>query len=409
MKQPKQPNRWVILAAAALCGLMNGVVYVWSIFRNPLMEAHGWGASEVTLAYSLFALLCLVGAFIGGPLQRAVRPSILVMCAGLLQGAGFVATGFANSLPMLYLAYSLLAGIGNGVIYGAAVSTATKWFPDKKGLANGICIGCMGLSPIVFAPLGNFFINSFDVSTAFIGIGVVNVVVFVTVPWLIKAPEPGWTPEGWDPEKAKETGTFVASRNFRVGEMLKTPLFWLLWVVFVCAITAGSMMAGQASAIGQAMAPISASEGSLLVAILAVASFSGRFLLGALSDRIGRFPTLCIAMVVSAVDLLAFMGGAHTFVSFMVAMFVVGFCYGGIMSNLPGVCSDVFGQGNFGVNYPFLYSAYTAATFIGPMVASSVLESTGVYDQAFVIAGVLGVIGAVLVLAARSMAKRLQA
>lgn len=401
----KRPNRWAVLFAGAVCGFMAGITYVWSIYRNPLTELHGWSPSAVTLAYSLFALMMLAGTFLGGPLQKRVSPRAIVATGGLLQGGGLVLTGFVDTPIALYVAYSLIAGSGNGIIYSAAVSAATGWFPDKRGFANGLCIGAMGLAPLVFAPLGNWLIGSFGVSVAFIAIGVFTGVMLLLASLIIQAPPAGWKPEGWNPEPGRASSA-SGMREFSVSEMLRSPSFWILWAMFVCAVSSGVMMTGQASAIGQHVAPIGADQGALLVAALAVASFVGRLGLGSLSDRIGRYPALCIAMAISAVDLLFFMGSAHTFLTFLAAMFFVGFSFGGIMASMPNVSSDNFGIKSFPVNYPFLFSAYSVASFIGPLVASTSFETTGEYTLAFYAAGLLSAVGAVVVAALAAAQRR---
>lgn len=387
----KQFDRRLVLAAAAVCGFMAGITYVWSIYKIPLMEAHGWSSNEVTLAYSLFGILMLVGTFLGGPLQKRVKPRTIVMAGGLLQGIGLVLTGLASTPAALYFCYSLVTGAGNGIIYSAAVSAATRWFPDKRGFANGLCIGCMGLAPAFFAPLGEALIAHFDVSAAFAVLGALTGAVLLVASFFIASPDPGWHPAGWKPA----AGEAATSRAWSVREMLASPLFWTLWVTFALAISSGLMMTSQASAIGQLMAPIGPQEGSILVMALAVASFGGRLCLGSLSDRIGRFPTLAGAMAVCAIDLLVFFGSAHTFGMFLAAMFVVGFCFGGTMAVLPNVSSDRFGIERFPVNYPFLFSAYSVAGFVGPLLASNAVERTGTYEPAFVLAGIMSAVAAV--------------
>lgn len=391
----KRPNRRVVLCAGAMCGFMAGIIYIWSIYRNPLMELHGWSSSTVTLAYSLFALMMLASTFLAGPLQKRASPRVIVAAGGLLQGCGLVLTGFVDTPIALYITYSLIAGGGNGIIYSSAVSVATAWFPDKRGFANGLCIGAMGLAPLVFAPLGNWLIGSFGVSFAFIAIGLLTGIVLVLTSLVIQAPPAGWKPAGWNPgtDAAKPT---AGMRESGVLEMLRTSTFWILWATFACAVSAGVMMTGQASAIGQHVASIGADQGAVLVAALAVASFLGRLCLGSLSDRIGRYPTLCLAMSLSAVDLLFFMGSARTFLTFLAAMFVVGFGFGGIMASMPNVSSDNFGIKSFPVNYPLLFSAYGAASFVGPLVASYSFETTGEYALAFLAAGVLSAAGAIV-------------
>ena len=399
----KKTRRGMILASAAITGGVTGSIYMWSIFKIPLMEANGWTSNEVTLAYSLFILAVCVFGFAAGPLQRKVKPNIIVLIAGIGFGLGWFLTSYAKTTTQLYIFFSLIAGASDGFIYNTAVSTATKWFPDKKGFANGICIGCMGLAPLIFAPMGNFFIEKFGAWTSFRVCGVIFMVCYLVFAWFIKSPEDGWKPEGWTPTPQQVS---KQGRDLNAGSMLKTPSFWILWVLFAVAASSGMMMTGHASGIGQQLASLTAAQASVQVGILALANFVGRFGFGSISDRLGRYNTLLILLVVTAIDMIFFFSKSTSFVSFTIALSVVGACFGGVMTILPSLCSDNFGSKNFGLNYAFLYSGYTCASFIGPMLASNVVQSTGVYDKAFVIAGALSAVGIVLVLAAKAVQKK---
>lgn len=407
----KKVNRSIILIAAAISGLMAGASLMWSIFRNPLMELNNWSPSEVTLAYSLFFATCLAGSFLGGPLQKRIKPALLVLLAGSLQGLGFFLTGYAKTIPQLYLFYSLIAGLGNGLIYNTAVSTATKWFPDKTGFANGLCVGAMGLAPLVFSPLGNWLIEHFDVCTSFKINGIIMIAAFLVFSWFIKAPEEGWVPDGWTPPTANAAAPSVQvlGRDRTWTEMLKTPTFYTLWAMTVCSVTSGVMMTGQAAAIAQEVASVTASQAALQVGLMAVASFAGRLFFGSLSDKIGRFNTQLILLVITAVIMLLFLDKAHDFVSFVICMMLIGMCYGGVMSMLPGHSKDCFGLKNFSVNHNFVYSGYTVASFIGPLVASSAVERTGSYSGAFLIAGVIAICGVIFTLITKKLSRTMAA
>ena len=142
-KQPRRLPRGLILAVATLLALGNGVIYMWSIFNKPLMDAFGYSPSGVALAYSLFMLMSCVGSFLAGWLQNRMQLRFVVLGGGLCFGLGWALSGFADTLPLLYLFFGGLGGLGNGLTYNTIVSVATKWFPDKRGFANGICTGAM--------------------------------------------------------------------------------------------------------------------------------------------------------------------------------------------------------------------------------------------------------------------------
>lgn len=435
------PSRYLVLAAGALTAMGCGAIYMWSIFNKPLMETFGFTTSEVSMAYSLFLLFTLVGSVIAGWLQNRAQSRFIVLFAGVLFGLGWFGTGFADSLPLLYLFFSVCAGSGNGFLYNTIVAVVVKWFPDRRGLANGICIGAIGLSAIIFAPLGNWLIESFDVQTAFRIVGMVWIVVYLVFSWALRTPPAGWTPPArsakanaaaqgepaaadgaaaaqieTDTEALADHGSGAdapsgtaapAERNFSARQMFRTPLFYCLFLSFMVASTSGLMITGHASNIGQQLASLTAAEGAIMVSVLSLGSTLGRFGFGTLSDYLGRYRALGIVLGINAAVMLLLMPQATTFGLFLAAITLVGACFGGTMSIIPAIVGDAYGSQNFGQNYSFVYAGYTAASFLGPIAAATAVESTGTYLPAFLIAGALSLVGIALVIAGSRFAKHL--
>lgn len=429
-KTRKMPPRGVILAAGALTAVGTSAIYMWSIFNKPLMDTFGYTTSEVSMVYSLFLLASCFSSMIAGWLQHKVQPRFIVLAAGVLFGVGWIGSGFATSLPLLYFFFSLCAGAGNGFLYNTIVAIVTKWYPDKRGLANGVCIGAIGLGPVFFAPLGNFLIESLDVQMAFRVVGIIWIVIYLIFSWLLYVPPANWAPKGWRAEVADAgdaTGAAAPSPtqiaedevvddtvairevNFTAKQMFKQPLYYVLFFILMVASTSGLMVTGHASNIGQEMAHLTASEGAIMVSVLAFGSFLGRLCFGAISDKIGRYNTLIIALLLNAVVMLGFMAQAHTFVTFLIAVSLVGASFGGTMSVVPAIVGDEFGSANFGQNYSFVYPGYTVASFVGPMAAASAVEAVGSYVPSFYIAGGIALVGIVLVLIGKRLAKKLAA
>lgn len=412
------------------------------------MEEFGFTTSEVSMIYSLFLLASCFSSMLAGWLQRHTQPRFIVLGAGVLFGLGWFCSGFADNLPMLYLFYSGFAGAGNGMLYNTIVAVVTKWFPDKRGLANGVCIGAIGLGPMIFAPAGNWLIETFDVSTAFHIVGAVWLVVYLVFSWLLYVPPAGWTPKGWSEKDIKadddipvsaaanatasgavriqdDNAGLEAARTkrttkeieklsghrevpFSSTQMVKQPLFYVLFAALMVSSTSGLMVTGHASDIGQELAHLTASEGAIMVSVMAFGSFLGRFGFGFISDAIGRYNALIISLVINAVVMVLLLGHATTFVAFLLAVSVVGACFGGTMSIVPAIVGDAFGSANFGQNYSFVYPGYTVASFIGPMVAASTVETLGTYVPAFTVAGAISIIGIVLVFVAKMLAYKLE-
>lgn len=397
MKGKRMP-RGIILFSAAIAGTMTGAIYMWSVFRNPLTELYQWDANQVTLAYSLFLLFACISSMISGFLQNKISPGMLVLISGAGYGLGWILTSGAETLWQLYLYFSVLGGFADGFIYNTAVATALSWYPDKKGFANGICIGAMGLSPLLFAPLGNYFIQHFGVQDSFRYCGYIIVISIAATFWMLKRPEYG---EHEENERKEWNG----AHEYTAGQMLRTLNFWVMWILFVVAASAGAMITGHASSIGEYQAKLTAGQASLSVGILAVGNFAGRLGFGSVSDKLGRTKSLCIALAITAANMLVFFKNADTFVSYMAVMSIMGACYGGIMTVMPSLCSDRFGVKNFGANYGILFTAFTCASFIGPMTAANIAGRGGSYESAYVIAGILAIAGLILLEAERRIGK----
>ncbi len=400
MKEGRGVNRWVVLAAAGTLNALVGSIYVWSIISVALSSEHGWAAPEVAFAYSFYIVCECFAGFFAGYLQTRANPRLLMMGGGLCLAAGWFLAGFADQVFLLYLTFSLLGGVGSGFIYNVSVATATAWFPDKRGLANGVCVGCLGLSPILFAPLGTFLIATFGPGTTFHILGGFFAVAAVAAASFIrKAPERN--------EDARSE-TPASAGGMTMAQMLRQPSAWLMWLLFAVCASAGMMVTGHAAGIGAELAGLTAAQSAAQVGILALANFSGRLVFGMLSDRLGRYTVLGLCMVGTAATMALFLGKADDFISITIAFCVIGATFGGCMAVMPALTADLFGIEHFGQNYAFMFSGYTCASVIGPMLGASVLAATGSYLAAFPAAGALTCVGIVFLAATAIAAKRMR-
>jgi OFA family oxalate/formate antiporter-like MFS transporter len=193
----KTPNRWLILGAAIITNLCLGAGYAWSVFQSALLEVNAplnWTQSQTSVAFSISFAMVPVGMIIFGPKVDRQGPKKFVFLGGILFGLGMFLTGFAKTLPILYLTYGLILGLGIGAAYGAATSVAVKWFPDRKGLAGGLTAAGFGLGPLIVGPIATALIESMGVYNSFKVFGVVLlVIIFFCSTVMVK--EPGETTE----------------------------------------------------------------------------------------------------------------------------------------------------------------------------------------------------------------------
>lgn len=399
-----QKYRWLVLIACAVVGGTTGAVYAWSVFNQALMDTNGWPLAEVSFAYSLYIVMAGFGGVVSGQLQKRLPVRPVVIVAGVCFAAGWFGVSLASNTLMLYISFSLSAGLSNGVLYNMALSLAAKWFPDKRGLASGVCTGAMGFAPVVFAPLASGFLAHFGVVGAFQGMSLVFLVILMVFCPLLRKPaaEQGVA-------TAASASTTVGEVDMTVGQMLRTPLFYLLFMVFAFAGSSGMMMISHASSIGSQIAGLDASAAALMVSMICMGKLFGCLVWGALSDRIGRYRSMEVILAVLALAMMVFMPQGTSFVALSAVLFLVGFCFGGVVTVMPALCADSFGLRNYAANYSVYYFGLALASIIGPMLAANIVEATGTYANAFVPAGVLSLAGLLLVAGAACLARRKRA
>ena len=402
----KARNRKVVLIGAALAASITGAIYMWSVFSTALSQEQGWTLSSVTLAYSLMLGVEGFSSIASGFLQRRFSSRGLLFCGGMLLSAGWFLTSFAQEIWQLYLAFGLIGGLGSGAVYNVAISL-------------------VGVTPFIFAPLSNFLISSLSISASLQVCGLIFASVFVAVLFLVDDPAQnrpttvgqseasGQSEAEGKPDTCGQSATGgrpkapsqpLAGRfEMTTGEVVKSPLFYVIWLLFMLCVCAGAMIISVSSDVGQKMAGLDAAQAAAIVGLIPLASTAGRFGVGAISDRIGRYPTIIISLICTAVAMLVLFPLAKGAILFTMAAFVLGFFYGGFMAVFPSLCGDAFGNLNFGSNYALLFTAITAASFIGPMAASLTVEATGSYTLAYVIAGTGSLAGIVVALLAQRL------
>ena len=398
----KTYRRGVILICAALCGALTASLNIWSIFQKPLMEAYGFSPQSVSFAYTIVIAMIGLSGPIGGWLQRKAPAHIIMTVAGIGFGLGWFLTGFASTIPVLYISFGLLVGVCDGICYNLALAIATRWYPDKRGFANGVALAIMAIYPLFTAPMGNMIIENFNVSIAFNIVGVFCIVGFIVLSRFLKMPAADFKPEGWNPPAESDTKRV---KNYTSGQMLKTPFFWTLLLFFGTVACTGCVMLSTVSLVGR----VQAGMGALMVGIFAIANGTGRLGLGAISDKLGRFQTMFVAVAVTAVIHLFLFANATSTAIFIVEACILGICFGGIMAIMPSVCADAYGPGNAGQNYGFMFIGYTLASFIGPVVSANALATTGSYSSAFPFLGALCIVGLVLLSLAWMFFKKMKA
>jgi MFS transporter, OFA family, oxalate/formate antiporter len=368
-------NRWLILFFSVLSMVaVANFQYGWTLFVPPLQKHLRAEAAAIQVTFTVFVLLETWLVPFEGWLVDKFGPRLLVMLGGVLAGLGWVGSGRAESLTTLYLSYAV-AGLGAGVVYGTAIGSALKWFPDHRGLAAGLTAAGFGAgSALTVYPIANM-INTAGYQAAFIRWGLIQGAVVVLAALFLKAPPAGWLPHAWKhAPRGEEVKKRQTAAEFSSGQMAATSQFWVMYVMMTLVATGGLMATAQLNpmAVDYKVDKIPITFLFLTLPALQFALSADRVLNGIcrpvwgwISDHIGREMTMAIAFTLEAIAiflLIKFAPNPKLFVVFSAFTF---FGWGEIYSLMPAICGDFFGRKHATQNYGFLYTAKgTASVFV---------------------------------------------
>lgn len=403
----------VTLAATGI-NLALGVLYTWSIFKGAIrqsIERGGEGAFDwpIESLNDPYALCCLVFAFSmipAGRCQDRFGPRVTAATGGLLVGLGFLLVSQSSSYGSWIAGFGILVGAGIAFGYSSATPAAMKWYPPTKtGMIAGIVVSGFGLASVYIAPLATWLLASWGLSAAMLFFGVAFFFVVGLLAMLLVNPPEGYVPPGFverrstDPVAMEERKKFIPV-NVPPGEMLRQPIFWIVWLLYGIGAGAGLMVIGSVAG----MAKRSLGEAAFLaVAILAVGNAAGRIVAGALSDRIGRRQTLLLVFIFQAVLMFAAIpvtGQEGSSAEALVLLATgIGFNYGANLALFPSFTKDLWGFKNFGINYGIVFSAWGVGGFLMSRLSQTLAARAGDYTTSFIVAGATLAVGALLTFA----------
>jgi MFS family permease len=385
-------SRWMVPPAALAVHLSIGQVYAFSVFKNPLLAMHGadgsaWSLKQVGSIFSIaIAVLGLSAALFGRWLETA-GPRKAMFVAACCFGLGFqiaAAGALTHQLWLIYLGYGAVGGVGLGLGYISPVSTLIKWFPDRPGLATGLAIMGFGGGAMIGSPLGTRLMALYKagghpaIPGAWMTMGVLYFLFMLFGAFLVRVPPEGWRPAGWTPPAQRSA--MISGHNVDVGSAVRTPQFYLLWLVLALNVTAGIGILEQASPMIQDLfrgqvTPVAAGG---FVGLLSLFNMAGRFLWASCSDYIGRKPTYMIFFAAGAAlyFLLPLTGAQHmnSLALFVLVAGVLISMYGGGFATIPAYLRDMFGPYNVSAIHGRLLTAWSVAGIVGPLIVNGILD-----------------------------------
>ena len=399
-------RRWVVLIVSCIVNIIIGTGYAWSVFAGPWAET--LNVPSAALAFTVCNGVGFITMITGGKINDALGPKWVVFVGGLMFGGGALLAGFSTSLGFLIFAYGILLGLGMGLVYSCTIGNTVKFFPDKRGMAGGLTTATYGLGSVILAPVAQMMVEKMGVASTFKVLGIIYIIVICVGAFLITRCPADFVPAGYTPP-APAAGQ-KATQDKNAGQMLKDPIFYVMFIMLICGAFFGLMMISQCSLVSQNMIGMTAATAATTVSVLAIFNAVGRVVCGFISDKIGRVNTLTFCLVLAIVGLIlvwcsGYSGGAPNATMYIIGVCLVGFCFGAYMGVYPGFTADQFGAKNNGVNYGIMFIAFSVAGVLGPMIMSSNFESTQSYSTAIIIALALAVVGFVLTFIYRVMSK----
>ena len=396
--QPKI-DRWIQLFFGIVCmAMVANLQYGWTLFVNPMDAKYHWGRAAIQVAFSIFVITETWLVPIEGYLVDRFGPRPVVLAGGVLVGIAWVMNSYADSLVFLYIA-AAVGGIGAGAVYGTCVGNALKWFPDRRGLAAGLTAAGFGMgSALTIIPI-QAIIRADGYQAAFLYFGLAQGAIVVLLSFGLVAPCPG--------DVRAVAKVMQSRRDYQWTEMVRTPVFWVMYVMFVMMAAGGLMATAQLAPIAKdfKIGDVPVSILGLTLPALTFALSIDRVLngltrpfFGWVSDNIGRENTMFIAFALEAVGIVLLSRYGTDPFWFVVLTGLVFFAWGEIYSLFPSTVGDTYGSKFAATNAGLLYTAKGTASLLVPL-ASLLTSATGGWHLVFYIAAAMNALAAVMALA----------
>jgi len=392
-------NRWsqLVLGLIAMMAI-SSPQYVWTLFTGPLNQKLGTTLAELQWTFSLLIILQTWCSPLQAYLVDRFGPRLLISVGALMSGGGWVLSAYVDNIWALYFTYGVICGFGTGIIYVGIIGLMVRWFPDRRGLATGLAAAGYGFGAFFTSFPIDSMIKSAGYAHTLVVWGVVQGVIGIVAAQWLRMPAEGWAPEGYTPATASTAQT---KRSFTPAEMLRSPVFWLLFFMMSLMSTSGLMVTSnvgpfaneyhvaQTMVLGMAALPLS-------LTLSRVTNGLTRPFFGWVSDHIGREMTMFVAFSLEAVAILVLFAFIDQPVLFVVLTGLVFFGWGEIFSLFPSTLTDTFGPKYAATNYGFLYIAQGVGSILGGPAAAYLKQMTGSWSSVFIIVALLDIVTAVL-------------
>jgi len=393
-------NRWIqlILGVIAMMAI-SSPQYVWTLFTGPLNQKLGTTLAELQWTFSLLIILQTWLSPFQAYLVDRFGPRLLIAVGALLSGGSWVISAYVDNLWALYVSYGVLGGFGTGIIYVDIVGLMVRWFPDRRGLATGLAAAGYGFGAFFTSFPIDSMIKSSGYAHTLVVWGIIQGVIGIAAAQGLRTPPENYVPPGG--ASVAPIAAQQSKRSYAPREMLKNPIFYLLFVMMSMMSTSGLMVTSNVGpfarefgvanmlVFGMAALPLS-------LTLSRVTNGLTRPFFGWVSDHIGREATMALAFALEAVAILVLFKFIDQPALFVVLTGLVFFGWGEIFSLFPSTLTDTFGPKYAATNYGFLYIAQGVGSILGGPAAAFLKQTTGSWTAVFILVAVLDAVTALL-------------
>ena len=391
-------QRWLQLTLGIVCmAMIANLQYGWTLFVNPIDAKYHWGRAAIQVAFSIFVLTETWLVPVEGWFVDRYGPKVVVLFGGVLVGVAWMLNSVASSVPMLYVA-AAVGGIGAGAVYGTCIGNALKWFSDLRGLAAGLTAAGFGAgSALTVIPIQGV-IASGGYETAFLHFGLGQGIVVCAISWFLRAPRAG------EVDAPSSLMVQPAGRQYTPIEMVRSPIFWIMYVMFALVGAGGLMATAQLAPIAKdfdvdivpvSLAGITLPALTFALSLDRILNGVTRPFFGWVSDKLGRENMMFIAFSLEAMGIWLLSMFGESPVTFVLLSGLVFFAWGEIYSLFPSTCTDAYGTRYATTNAGLLYTAKGTAALLVPW-GNVLTTMTGNWHAVFTIAVIMNVAAALL-------------
>jgi OFA family oxalate/formate antiporter-like MFS transporter len=390
-------SRWMQLIFGLICMMaISSPQYVWTLFTKPLMAQLAVSLTQLQVTFSVFVVLQTFLSPLQGYLIEKFGPKLLLAAGAIMTGLSWVLASSADTLLSVYLTYGVLGGIGTGIIYVGIVGLMVAWFPDRRGMAAGVVAAGYGMGAVLTTFPVTISIAKLGYQPTLLHFGLIFGAVAFLAALGMKQPPKDWMADYIAHNKKTE------GRNS--GEMLKTPVFWLMFLMMTMMSTSGLMVISQMASFSRDFGIADATilgMGALPLALTLDRITNGltRPFFGWVSDRIGREKTMFIAFGLEAIAMTLWLLTRDITLLFVLFSGIVFFGWGEIFSLFPSTLTDTFGEKHAITNYGFLYMAQGIGSIFGGPLAARLHEASGSWIPVFAVVISLDTLTALLAIA----------